>query len=60
MEYKEKNVWFWVYFGFLYVRWLVVRVEGEIEIWAVRMDFNIDVRVGRIIYSKYVWIYIDS
>lgn len=53
MEYKEKNVWFWIYFRFLYVKWLVVRVERKIEIWVVRMDFCIGVRIDNIIYSKY-------
>lgn len=53
MEYKEKNVWFWIYFRFLYVKLLVVRVERKIEIWVVRMDFCIGVRIDNIIYSKY-------
>lgn len=38
---------------FLYVKWLVVRVERKIEIWVVRMDFCIGVRIDNIIYSKY-------
>ena len=37
---------------FLYVKWLVVRVERKIEIWVVRMDFCIGVRIDNIIYSK--------
>lgn len=29
MGYKEKNVQINIYFGFLYVRWLVIRVGGK-------------------------------